>query len=180
MGNAAFDLEFYRQAPSEAILSLRSTTADLLPSREMDERAEELLESVFRTERPATLEHAYRAWRDDSATHAFAEAVRALYLRDYRDNDARDLDVVRDIPVTYAVFGRRAGSTDEVVFMHGGGPIDPPVKQDDHAMIRAVVVPSARRQTQRLRERGVEGYVLFVGDPARYDFTPEADFVYPA
>ncbi|WP_148271068.1 hypothetical protein [Burkholderia glumae] len=177
MGNAAFDLEFYRQAPSAAILSLRSTTADLLPSREMDERAEDLLKSVFRTERPATLEHAYLAWRDDPVTRPFAEAVRALFLRDYRDDEADEILIAQGDTVTHAVYARRVGSTGEMVLAFAGGP---GVARGDHAMIRAVVVPSARRQTQWLRERGAEGYVQFVGDPARYDFTPEADFVYPA
>lgn len=30
-----------------------------------------------------------------------------------------------------------------------------------------------------LRERGVEGYIVFEGDPTHYPFTPELDFIYP-
>lgn len=41
-------------------------------------------------------------------------------------------------------------------------------------------VASAHRAVQVMRERGIEGYVVFEGDPARYEFTPETDFVYPA
>ncbi|WP_244103166.1 hypothetical protein [Burkholderia gladioli] len=37
-----------------------------------------------------------------------------------------------------------------------------------------------RRAVAALRERGIEGYVLFENDSTRYAFTPEADFVYPA
>lgn len=33
---------------------------------------------------------------------------------------------------------------------------------------------------QALRERGIEGHVVFEGDSTCYEFTPETDFVYPA
>jgi len=39
---------------------------------------------------------------------------------------------------------------------------------------------NARRQVQMLREKNIEGYVVFENDPTRYEFTPQADFVYPA
>ena len=41
-------------------------------------------------------------------------------------------------------------------------------------------VASTRRAVNMLREKGVEGYVVFESDSARYEFTPDADFVYPA
>lgn len=41
-------------------------------------------------------------------------------------------------------------------------------------------VVSARRAALAVRERSIEGYVAFESDPTRYEFTPEADFVYPA
>lgn len=49
-----------------------------------------------------------------------------------------------------------------------------PVKLDEFS------VANARRAVQGMRERGIEGYVVFEGDPTRYEFTPESDFVYPA
>lgn len=55
----------------------------------------------------------------------------------------------------------------------GGKPVNPGVIDD-------FVVSNAHRAVRALREKNIEGYVLFDGDPTRYEFTPDADFVYPA
>ncbi|CAH0444137.1 hypothetical protein LMG10661_00674 [Ralstonia syzygii subsp. syzygii] len=78
------------------------------------------------------------------------------------------------------IFGRKVGSgTDMTCLMKsdgassGGKPVAPGV-------IEEFVVANTRRAVKLLREKGVEGYVLFEGDPTPYVFTPDADFVYPA
>jgi hypothetical protein len=55
----------------------------------------------------------------------------------------------------------------------GGQRVDPCVL-DDFALA------NTRRQVLLMRSKGIEGYVLFEKDPTRYEFTPRADFVYPA
>jgi hypothetical protein len=78
------------------------------------------------------------------------------------------------------IYGRKAGSKENMALLiegdgvsTGGVAIDQ-VKPDEHS------VASARRAVQAMRERGIEGYVVFEGDAAHYEFTPAADFVYPA
>lgn len=50
----------------------------------------------------------------------------------------------------------------------------------DQGRLDQFAVASARRAVQTLRERCIEGYVVFEGDPTCYEFTPVADFIYPA
>ncbi|MGZ0002904.1 hypothetical protein [Burkholderia gladioli] len=80
----------------------------------------------------------------------------------------------------HQIFGRKVGSGDEMKVLitgigtsTGGQAVDPGALDD-------FSVASTRQAVQTLRERGIEGYVLFEGDPTPYAFTPEADFVYPA
>ncbi|WP_413216028.1 hypothetical protein [Paraburkholderia kururiensis] len=49
----------------------------------------------------------------------------------------------------------------------------------DPGILGEFVVASARRSVKAVRENNIEGYVLFDGEPARYEFTPDADFVHP-
>ncbi|WP_412530501.1 hypothetical protein [Burkholderia lata] len=90
-------IEQHRQDPGMAVHIFLSTTPNIPPHVALDRRATDqavsLLQTVFDTYRPATLAHAYRAWRDDPLTHDFAEAFRAHYLRDYRDDGADSIQV---------------------------------------------------------------------------------------
>lgn len=77
------------------------------------------------------------------------------------------------------IFGRKVGSGVEMTLLissdgatSGGRPADP-------GRLHEAEVASTRRAVGMLREKGVEGYVLFEGDPARYEFTPDDDLVYP-
>lgn len=76
---------------------LLSTTPNVPPHMAQDQawkdNAASVLRKVYADHRPATLEDAYRAWRDDPQTTAFAEAVRAHHLRDYRDDAADPVQV---------------------------------------------------------------------------------------
>jgi len=78
-----------------------------------------------------------------------------------------------------SIFGRKVGSVDDMSLLFksdgvssGGRPVDPGV-------IDEFVVKNARRKVDLLRQKNIEGYVLFESDPTPYEFTPEADFVYP-
>ncbi|VVE52621.1 GTP-binding protein [Pandoraea terrigena] len=78
------------------------------------------------------------------------------------------------------IFGRKAGSGAEMKLLlsgegasSGGRPVDP-------GRLHEFEVSNARRAVKVLREKGVDGYVMFESDPARYEFTPDEDFVYPA
>lgn len=86
----------------------------------------------------------------------------------------------RNCVLKYKIFGRKVGSDDPMtVLMTGLGTVSSG-KAVDPAELEAFSLASTRRAAQALRERGIEGYVLFDNDPTRYAFTPEADFVYPA
>lgn len=84
------------------------------------------------------------------------------------------------------IFGRKAGSDDAMELLIESGGVSMGGRKADPRMIAEIAeiaeiaVASARRAAAALREKGVEGYVLFEDDPARYEFTPDADFVYPA
>lgn len=56
----------------------------------------------------------------------------------------------------------------------------PPLSEPANKKSDEFVVASTRRAVKLLREKGVEGYVLFESDPTPYELTPDADFVYPA
>lgn len=78
------------------------------------------------------------------------------------------------------IFGRKVGSQDPMVLLieglggsSGGKPCDPVVRMD-------FAIASARRAVQMLREKNIEGYIVFENDPTHYMFTPETDFAYPA
>lgn len=78
------------------------------------------------------------------------------------------------------IFGRKVGSGKDMVLLIKSDGFSTAGKAVDAGVIDAFAVASARRSVQALRENNIEGYVLFEGDLTRYEFTPEADFVYPA
>lgn len=49
----------------------------------------------------------------------------------------------------------------------------------DQGQLAEFALASARRAVSALRQRGIEGYVIFENDPTRYEFSPDEDFVYP-
>lgn len=78
------------------------------------------------------------------------------------------------------IFGRKVGSSRDFFLMiksegttSGGREVDPD-------KLRQFEIDSTRRAVKSIRERNVEGYVLFGEDPTYYTFTPSQDFVYPA
>ena len=78
------------------------------------------------------------------------------------------------------IFGRKVGSAKDMVLLIESDGVSTGGKSVDPGVIDEFAVASAHRSVQALRENNIEGYVLFEGEPTRYDFTPEADFVYPA
>lgn len=78
------------------------------------------------------------------------------------------------------IYGRKVGSKDDMALLIEGEGVSTGGVKADQGELDQFAVASARRAVHALRERGIEGYVVFEGDPTRYEFTPEADFVYPA
>ena len=66
-----------------------------------------------------------------------------------------------------------------VLLLESGG-VSTGGKHVDPGVVDQFAIANVRRQVQLLRERNIEGYVVFENDPTRYEFTPQADFVYPA
>ncbi|WP_426078260.1 hypothetical protein [Janthinobacterium sp. PSPC3-1] len=80
------------------------------------------------------------------------------------------------------IYGRKVGSSDDMVMLceSDGGSNSNSAKRADPGVVAEFVIANARRFVKALRERNVEGYIVFEGDLTHYTFTPEADFVYPA
>ncbi|MBZ2207134.1 hypothetical protein [Massilia soli] len=78
------------------------------------------------------------------------------------------------------IYGRKVGSKDEVALLIEGEGVSTGGVKVDQGELDQFSVENARRAVQGMRERGIEGYVVFEGDPTHYQFTPESDFVYPA
>lgn len=78
------------------------------------------------------------------------------------------------------VFGRKAGSQEPMVLLLESGGVSTSGQKVAPGAIDKFAVANARRQIQLLRDKNIEGYVLFENDPTRYEFTPQADFIYPS
>lgn len=78
------------------------------------------------------------------------------------------------------IFGRKVGSNTHfnlLVNSEGVSTISP---KADTKLIREFELSNTRRAFANLRERAIEGYVVFEGDTTHYLFTPKMDFVYPS
>lgn len=78
------------------------------------------------------------------------------------------------------IYGRKVGSKGDMALLIEGEDVRTGGVKVDQGELDQFSVESVRRAVQGLRERGIEGYVVFQSDLARYEFTPESDFVYPA
>ncbi|VVE56777.1 hypothetical protein PAQ31011_05141 [Pandoraea aquatica] len=78
------------------------------------------------------------------------------------------------------IFGRKAGSGAEMTLLISCEGASSGGRSADAGRLHEVEVANTRRAVRVLREKGVEGYVMFESDPARYEFTPDEDFAYPA
>lgn len=78
------------------------------------------------------------------------------------------------------VFGRKSGSQEPMVLLLESGGVSIGGQKVDPGLIGQVALANTRRQVQLLRDKNIEGYVVFENDPTRYEFTPQADFIYPA
>lgn len=66
-----------------------------------------------------------------------------------------------------------------VLLMESGG-VSPGGQTVDAVLVDQVTLTNTRRQVQMLRDKHIEGYVVFENDPTRYEFSPGVDIVYPA
>jgi hypothetical protein len=78
------------------------------------------------------------------------------------------------------IYGRKVGSNKVMALLIEGEGVSTGGVKADQGELDQFAVASARRAVQAMRERGIEGYVVFEGDPTQYEFTPESDFVYSA
>lgn len=78
------------------------------------------------------------------------------------------------------IFGRKVGSGKEMVLLIESDGVSTGGQAVAEGVISEFVIASARRSVHAVRQNNIEGYVLFEGDPTRYEFTADADFVYPA
>jgi hypothetical protein len=78
------------------------------------------------------------------------------------------------------IYGRKVGGKVEYDLLLSSDEASSGGKLVDSEKLREFEVACTRRAVAALREKGVEGYVVFEGDPHRYMFTPSADFAYPA
>lgn len=78
------------------------------------------------------------------------------------------------------IYGRKVGSKDDMALLIEGEGVSTGGVKVDQGELDQFSVANARRAVQAMRERGIEGYVVFEGNPTRYDFIPDTDFVYPA
>ena len=78
------------------------------------------------------------------------------------------------------IYGRKVGSKDDMALLIEGEGVSTGGVKVDQGQLDQFAVVNTRRAVQGMRERGIEGYVVFESDPTRYEFTPEADFEYPA
>lgn len=79
------------------------------------------------------------------------------------------------------IYGRKVGSNQEMELLleSDGTTGSNSARKADPDVITEFIISNARRNVQMLRDKNVEGYIVFEGDPRHYDFSPAADFVYP-
>jgi hypothetical protein len=78
------------------------------------------------------------------------------------------------------IFGRKVGSGSGMTLLISSDGASSGGQRADRGKLHNFEVANTRRAVKILREKGVEGYVVFENDPANYEFTPNSDFVYPA
>lgn len=79
--------------------------------------------------------------------------------------------------VNYLVNARHFTGLEGSRFLLNEGILKLPKGSQD--AIADFVVANARRNVRLLRDKGIEGYIVFEGDPTHYAYTPETDFIYP-
>jgi hypothetical protein len=78
------------------------------------------------------------------------------------------------------IFGRKVDSPSEMSLLIEGNGISTGGNKIDPVASDKFAVASARRAVQVLRDKNIEGYIVFENDPTQYGFSPDTDFVYPA
>jgi hypothetical protein len=78
------------------------------------------------------------------------------------------------------IFGRKVGSGSAMDLLISSDGASTGGQRADLGKLHEFEVATTRHAVNMPREKGVEGYVVFESDPAKYEFTPDADFVYPA
>lgn len=78
------------------------------------------------------------------------------------------------------IFGRKAGTDTEFALLISSDGVTSNGSKTDPEKLLEFEISNTRRAVKTLREKSIEGYVIFEGDTTHYLFTPKTDFVYPA
>lgn len=78
------------------------------------------------------------------------------------------------------IYGRKVGTQGECKLLISSDGASSGGKKADPEKLREFELASTRRAVATLREKQIEGYVIFEDDPRQYKFAPSANFMYPA
>jgi hypothetical protein len=122
-------------------------------------------------------------WRDylGGAQHIVTalEEAWAEFLRSEPSPRAHDWQI-QGKEMKKKIYSRKVGSKEDMALLIEGEGVSTGGRKVDQGQLDEFALANTRRAVLAMRERGIEGYVIFENDPTRYEFTPDADFVYPA
>lgn len=77
------------------------------------------------------------------------------------------------------IFGRKIRTNDDYKLLLESECASSSGKNANPESILNFEIANTRRSVKLLREKSIEGYVIFGDDPKHYPFSPAIDFVYP-
>lgn len=78
------------------------------------------------------------------------------------------------------IFGRKFGTQGDMLLLIDGSGVLNGGRNVDTAANIEFSLANTRRIVKVLREKNIEGYIVFENDTTQYGFTPKTDFLYPA
>lgn len=78
------------------------------------------------------------------------------------------------------IFGRKFGTEDDMVLLIDGSGVSTGGRKVDAATNIEFSLANTRRIVKVLRDKNIEGYIVFENDTTQSGFTPKTDFLYPA
>jgi hypothetical protein len=65
------------------------------------------------------------------------------------------------------IYGRKVGSTEDIALLIEGDGVSTGDRKVDQGQLDDFALANTRRAVLAMRERGIEGYVVFENDPTR-------------
>ncbi|QTO20725.1 hypothetical protein [Burkholderia seminalis] len=165
-------IERNRHNPGDEVFELRSLLCNIHLDEAAAEKAKSLLRTVYASHQPAMREHAYRAWRGDPQTKAFAEAFRARFLPDYRDDGvdptqveptAELTELVNELP-EWVLAPHALGNTERYTRRFAGQPALLQREAGDRWRLTYLGYRSVLFVTREIAERDAPSFALAVLD----------------